>query len=167
MSKLLCGWDDGNPYGEPSAILHRFGTWAACMIGHVGRLERFGPCTVIAVAPDGSLDCTPLAVVVYNNHDEYSRTIEISCAASDARWATRGTLRACLSYPFIQLGCGVVICRTPQRARRTKRFLAGIGFKNCGTVPFGFGDDSASIYAMTRKDAGRWLTATLPQRKAA
>ena len=154
MARLICGWDDGNPYSEATSALHLYAGWAAVNIPHVGRIERFGPCTCIAVV-NGSV---PLAVVVYHNSDDQSRALEMSMAASDPRWATRGTIRACLHYPFVQLKCGVVICRVPRNVRRTKRFLSGIGFSNCGTIPHGFGDQDCSIYCLSAETAfERWL----------
>lgn len=157
MSVLLCGWDDGNPYSDASAIHRRFTGWAASMIPRIGQPERFGACTCIAVCRVPSLEIEPLAVVIYHNHEADCRVLEISMAASTPRWATRGAIRACLSYPFAQLGCGVVVCRVPRRERRTKRFLSGIGFRNTGTIPDGFGNDDCSIYSMRRVDAARWL----------
>jgi hypothetical protein len=167
MSVLLCGWDDGNPYSQSSAILHRFAGWAAAMIPRVGKPERFGACTCIAVCRAANLADDPLAVVIYHNMDAPSRCLEISMAASTPRWATRGTIRACLSYPFQQIGCGVVVCRVPRRERRTKRFLSGIGFRNTGLIPDGFGDDDCSIYCMTKTQAARWLPPSAQQKEAA
>lgn len=157
MSILLCGWDDGNPRSDASVILHRFVSWAAPRIGHELNTPNT---TCIVVASAARLDIEPLAVVVYFNHEAKCRVLEIGMAASTPRWATRGTIRACLHYPFVQLGCGVIVCRTARKATRTKRFLSGIGFKNCGTVPRGLGDDDLSIYAMTREQAARWLAPT-------
>lgn len=156
MSHLLYGWNDGRNE-EAALILRHFVGWA---LGAIPWVDDFGRCTCIAVCSEPALG-EPLAVVVYHNMDARSRALEISMAASTPRWATRGTIRACLHYPFTQLGCGVVVCRTPRRQRRTKRFLSGIGFTNCGTVPFGYGDDAASIYAMTKQQAARWLTMPL------
>lgn len=156
MSVLLCGWNDG-PESVHTGILERFAGWAASRIPHVRRPERFGAATIIAVCAEPRLDRDPLAAVVYHNDEPDCRCLEISMAADTPRWATRGNIRACLHYPFRQLGYAVVVCRVPRKARRTKRFLSGIGFTICGTVPRGFGDDDCSIYAMTREQAARWL----------
>lgn len=166
MSVLLLGWDDG-PHGTHRAVLERFTAWAAQRIRYIGQADRFGPCTAIVAAREPRLDLEPLAVVVYHNSDPVCRTLEISMAASTPRWASRGTIRACLAYPFQQLGCGVVVCRVPKRAKRTKRFLAGIGFRACGMVPAGFGNDDCAIYAMRRADAARWLATEAADARAA
>ena len=83
--------------------------------------------------------------------------IEVSMAAESARWAQKGIIRALLSYPFVQLGCHVLIATTSLGNKRTRKFLTGLGFEERGTIPNRPYADDTAIYALRRENAAKWL----------
>jgi len=96
----------GYVYGQDEVV----GEFVAAMIPHVGP-RGFGAAakTIGVVDEDGGL----IAGLVYHNYDPDAGIIEISGAAIDKRWLSRGTIARMYQYPFVVCGCQMVYQRTP------------------------------------------------------
>lgn len=90
------------------------------------RERGFGRCTAIGVIDDtGSL----IAGVVYHNYDPDAEIIQMSGAALPGlQWVSRETLRRTFGYPFLQLGCQMVLMQVPATDERLLRQLAALNF---------------------------------------
>lgn len=141
MTALLLGHDEA------------VAAWVASRLPHVGE-AGFGPCRGIGLAVEGKL----IGGVVYHAYLEKYRSVHLSMAATSPRWATPGTVRALLSYPFRDLGCVRVTMTIDRRNRRARRLAEGLGFKLEGVMRKGFGKADAVIYGMLSSEAERWLT---------
>lgn len=123
--------------------------WAAVHIPHVAQ-GAFGPCQAIGVASGDDAGAKLYAVIVYHDWNERARTVQISAAAVSPRWATPGTLRALLHYPFMQMGVYKVWLAIPQSNERALRFNLGIGMKQDAILRHQFGPRRhAVIVSMT------------------
>ena len=124
-------------YGH-NEIISQF---AASLIPHCSR--GFGPNAVAmgVIDPEGRL----IAGIVWHNYDPDSGIIELSGAALPGKyWLTRQTLRRMYGYPFLELGCQMVVQRTPADDRRLLGILAAYGFRLI-TVPRLFGRDRDGV----------------------
>lgn len=65
-----------------------------------------------------------IAGLVYHNYDPEAEIIEISGAATTARWLSRGMVARMHQYPFHQCGCQMVAMRIPADNERLLRQLA-------------------------------------------
>lgn len=139
--KLILGYD-----AEVAA-------WAAGRIEHLGP-AGFGPCTAIGVAPDDS-PYHLAAAVVYHDYQPTWRTMQISATAVDPRWAQRGVIRACLSYPFDQLKIRKLWSCIGSGNERALRFNKGLGFTQEAILAKHFGTEHAIITRMFDKDYRR------------
>lgn len=97
--------------------------WVARAIG----IDAFrgSPCVAFGVTGDhGRL----IAGVVYHDFYPEHGDIQVSMAASTARWCTRANIRAILRYPFLTAGCDrVTACISADNAKALK-ILTGLGF---------------------------------------
>jgi len=90
------------------------------------RARGFGKCAAIGVIDeDGKL----IGGLVYHNWDPEAGVVEISGAATSPRWLTRETIRHMYQFPFHQLGCQMVVQRTPADDERLLYQLARYGYK--------------------------------------
>jgi RimJ/RimL family protein N-acetyltransferase len=128
----------------------RFGPWVAQRLKNV---RDFRDYKAIGVTDGREV----LAAVVYHDYRPAYKSIEISMAANNPRWALRSVISALLSYPFVQLQCERITLTIPKKNRRARRFVKGIGFVEEGCARKGFGRDDAMIYGMLRREAMRWL----------
>lgn len=138
-------------YGHDAEVTH----WVCSHIPHLAeRIPYFelgqvlGPSAAVGVLDGGDL----VAGVVFHGYDPFVKAIEVSCAATSARWANRETFREILRYPFAQLGCQRVGAVTPRRATSPRRFLEGLGFKREGSLRRAFGEDAAIVYGLLREE---------------
>lgn len=91
-------------------------------------------------------------------HDFRSKSIEMSIAAINPKWATKGNIRAFLHYPFEQLNVGHVRAVIHHKNKRARRMVERIGFQHEGTLRQAAEDGkNLMIYGMTREDAVKWL----------
>jgi len=116
----------------------------------------FNPGTTIGVAPND--EDILIAGIVYHDFQEKFGTIQISMAADSPRWAQRGIIRACLHYPFEQLGVGKVWTAIASDNRRAIRFNEGIGLRREAILSRHFGSKHAVICRMLRKEYDRLYT---------
>ena len=79
-----------------------------------------------AVVMDGN---KIVAAAVYHQYRPSNRTIEMSIAADHPRWATRGTIKQLLAYPFSQLGCIKVVALIMADNWRSIKLVQGLGFE--------------------------------------
>lgn len=111
-------------YGHDAAVA----AWVVDQIPHMDMPREYA---AIGVARDGAL----VAGVIYHNFLPDYRGIEISMAATSARWATRGVIRALLAYPFEQLGCRWVLTCIPHKNEPALKLNKGLGFVQRGVLP--------------------------------
>lgn len=91
-----------------------------------------------------------LAGAYYGNYIPFVN-VEISFAATDPRWATRGHINAILGYPFYQLSVRRITAITHIRNRRVAKLLKGLGFMREGKLHQWFDDGHAIVFGMTRE----------------
>jgi hypothetical protein len=86
----------------------------------------FGPnAKAIGVIEDGNL----IAGLVYHNYDPDAEIIEISGAALPKKnWLTRGTIARMYQYPFLQVGCQMIVQRNSADDERLLGMLASYGY---------------------------------------
>jgi RimJ/RimL family protein N-acetyltransferase len=103
-----------------------------------------------------------LAVAAFDNfrRGPSGRPLSIECSISAAspRWATRGTIRAILHYPFCQLGVQRVTALVQETNGRSIKMLNKLGFVREGYVRAS-AEDGTGIYVtgMLREEARKWL----------
>lgn len=112
----------------------------------------------MGIARDNEL----LAVVAFDNFRRSPTgnpvSIECSIAAASPRWASKGTIRAILNYPFCQLGVQRVTALVQETNTRSVRMLDRLGFVREGYVRQAFEDGSSMIVTgILREEARRWL----------
>jgi hypothetical protein len=65
---------------------------------------------------------------------------------------TREFLCLCFEYPFVQLGCNLIIGLVPDSNEKAKRFDEHLGFNLHSRIPNGCPDGDLLIYIMRRED---------------
>ncbi len=88
-----------------------------------GKGHDFGPCRAIAVLRGEQL----AAGLVYHNYEPDAGIVEISGAAWVKGWLTRPVLRVMYGYPFIDVGCDVVVQRVSDDDEAQHRMLKAYG----------------------------------------
>jgi len=94
-----------------------------------------------------------VAGMAYHNFDPDAGTIEMSGAAlPGVQWLTRETIRRMYVYPFLQLGCQMVLMRVDAEDTRLLRQLAALNYSFI-TIPrlLGRGKDSV-LCLLTEED---------------
>ncbi len=137
--------------------------WVSLRIPHMSG-ALFGPCTAIGVANEQN---EIAAGIVFHDYQPRYRTIQVSVAARDPRWATAKIIKQILSYPFLQLGVNVVWSAIAHDNARAIKFNKGIGFTPEGVGRFRFGDKHAWVSSMTAKEYNRRYQESAGKRKAA
>lgn len=129
--------------------------WVARRIPHVSTDRGFGPARVIGVASDPQVK-ELWAAVVFHDFQPERATVQLSVAASDPRWATRGTFARILAFPFLQFGVNKVWSAIPHMNERVVKFCCATGMKREATLAHHFGPGvHAVICRMLRKDYDR------------
>ncbi len=113
--------------------------WVRDRIPHV---DNFGPSSSLGVVNDkGAL----IAGVVYHDFQPDYRSVQLSMAAHNPRWAKRDVIAALLHYPFGQLGCYRVFTLTPANNTMALRVNSHIGFQREGVADSMFGPNSDGV----------------------
>lgn len=108
-------------YGHDQVVSY----FVASLIPHCRRGFGEAAKAIGVINSDGQL----IAGIVFHNWDPDAAIIEISGAAlPGSYWLTRETLRRMFGYPFHQLGCQMVIQRTPADDERLLYVLARYGY---------------------------------------
>lgn len=145
-------------FGQDEAV----GRWVVERLPNIRSVDQLRPFTTIGVA-DGP---TPIAGVVYNffQAGEHGNSVAMTMAADSPRWVSHGTIRALLTYPFVQLHCVRVTVFIGRKNKRSRRLVAGdgkrkgIGFVPEGKLRRGFdGKQDLMVYGLLRDEAERWL----------
>jgi RimJ/RimL family protein N-acetyltransferase len=121
--------------------------WAGKRLG----MEIAKPNTSIGVAHDGKI----VAAAVFNNYRPPN--VEITFVTSSRRWASPGSVKAILGYPFKQLGCKRVTAIIEASNQPARAFLCRLGFKLEGIHPDVFLSGGAETYGLLATDARRWV----------
>jgi hypothetical protein len=103
-----------------------------------------------------------IAGFVYHNYDPGAEVIEISGAGlPGSRWCTPFTLGKIYRYPFLQLGCQMIVQRVPASNTRLLREFAALNYMLI-KVPRLFGRDQDGVLGLlTRED---WAANKICQR---
>lgn len=126
--------------------------WVASRIPQVGS-QGFGKATSIGVV---ALDGRPMAGAVYHDYHPEFRTIMISFAADNPRWATHNILALLLGYPFRQLAIHKLRAAVPHSNARSLKLVSGIGFTSEGTLKDEFGAGThAVMWRLFERDYAR------------
>jgi len=133
-------------YGKDDIIAAAVARWIQPQ-----QLRSFGKCRAIGVVNElGML----IGGIVYNQFDPESGTIEMSCAAVTPRWLSRRTMMVMGGYPFLELGCQMVITRTPATNLSGLRILRACGFA-CVRLPRLYGRNCDGFICTITDDV--WL----------
>lgn len=108
-------------------------------------VRGFGPCTAIGWAEDGVL----IGGTVFHNYEPRTGVIELSTGAKSARWLTRKSLQLMFGYPFIQLGCQMVVLRVSERNTRMRGIARRYGFDEYVIPRLCGRDEAGCIYTLT------------------
>lgn len=112
----------------------------------------------IGIAKDNDL----LAVAVFDNFHKgrsgQPLNIDCSIAAESPKWASRGTIRAILHYPFCQLKVPRVTAMVAENNMRSRRMLERLGFVTEGYVRHCLDNgESMLVTGILRAEASRWI----------
>ena len=124
-----------------------FGKWAASRIERIGTVERFGPFVALGVATGSTSTDRLMAVVIFHDDQPQYGHCQLSFAAADPRWASRQTIKALLSVPFLQWRYHKVWVAVPHTAERTLRLVRAVGFKSEATLKDHFGVGTHAVIA--------------------
>lgn len=127
-----------------------FGHWCAAQIGLPRPFEP--PYSTMGVF-DGE---TLIGVMLFNNYQPESGVVEIHGAATDKRWLNRKTLWEMFSFPFLRLGCQLVVMRVSERnvqwnGRGLPRLLKAYGFDAYRIPRLRGRDEGEIIYTLTQE----------------
>jgi len=96
---------------------------------------------------------TIAGVILYNNWR--GRSIEMHCAGSGS-WLTPGVVRAVFTYPFVDLGCELILLHIKRGNRIARAFAEHLGFKMDGIKRAEERRDDMMMYGMLKSEC-RWL----------
>jgi len=138
-------------YGQ----MDRFLPWAASRMPFTS-FEFPDEAATIAVVDGESI----LAVAVYHNYYPQWKTVSMSIAADEARWASKKIFGIMLAFPFFDLKCERITTWQPEWHEKARKLVQGVGFIEEGRMRKGFGDCDTIILGLLRKDAEPWLQAS-------
>ena len=103
-----------------------------------------------------------VAGMVYHHYDPASGVIEMTGAALPGQqWLSRETIRRMYTYPFLQLGCQMVLMRVSARDERLLRQLAALNYAFI-RIPRLLGrDHDAVVCLLTYED---WINSKFQKR---
>ena len=114
------------------------------------RNRGFGRCSTIGVIND---DGDLIAGIVYHNWNPEAGVIELSGAAlPGSNWLTRETLKHMYRYPFLQIGCQMVMQMTAEEDERTLRQLAAFNYSFI-LIPRILGPDKNGVVCLLTREA--------------
>lgn len=113
------------------------------------------PIVAIGIA-DGAAERL-YGVALYSGHTPSN--VDFGLITVSRRWATKGTVRAILYYPFVQLNVRRMTALTLKKNRHARKVLEKFGFRHEGVHPYAFPNGGTAIsYGMYRETAmERWL----------
>lgn len=126
------------------------------MFGRPGEIVNY--CSM-AVVRDGEL----VAGILYHNYYPDTGVVEISGAAIDKRWMTRGVVCDMFSMPFERLGCQLIAMRTSEHNSSVRNILERYGVSSV-TIPRMRGINEAEILFTVTKE--EWLKSPFVRKDA-
>lgn len=94
--------------------------------------------------------------VVFDHYNGFDCVLSIG--ATDARWATKGVVKAIIQHGFDAIGCVRLTALTSKKNKHARDFLKRIGFQEEGMKRLAFdGKEDAIHYGGTRRDLAKWL----------
>lgn len=136
-------------FGQDRAV----GKWIADRVPEIGNASSFGHYTAIGVTnEDGEAVC---GVAYHNYHPRY-KSINVTIASDDPRWARKGVIRALFAYPFLQLDCNRIQTFIPAKNERSRKLCEGLGFTLEGIGREGFLTDDLVAFGLLKRDC-KWI----------
>lgn len=90
----------------------------------IGCRADFANCRTMGVYDrDGNV----AAAVIFHNWSPEAGVMEVTCAAVNPRWATRGVLREGFDYIFNRAGCQMAVARTDEGNSAVRRLWKAFG----------------------------------------
>lgn len=133
-----------------------FLSWTVSKIPHVDNERGFGPARAVGVATGHGPEDKLYAVVVFHDYQPECRTVQMSVAAKNPRWATRGLFKRIYDIPFLEFGVNKVWSAIPHTSERVVKFCKITGMKQEATLVDHFGPGvHAVICRMTRREFER------------
>ncbi|MEM9523121.1 MAG: GNAT family protein [Pseudomonadota bacterium] len=117
--------------------------------GCAGIRPDFGNCRTMAVL---DRENRMVAGIVFHDWSPEHGVIEISAAAIDRRWATRGVLKAAFGYVFGTCGCQLAVARTAVDNRAARRLWTAFGAREYIIPRLRGRDVSEVIITLTQED---------------
>jgi RimJ/RimL family protein N-acetyltransferase len=113
----------------------------------------FGNCRAIGVIDaDGKL----IGGVTYHGWQPEAGTIEMSAASTTPRWLSAIVLDAIFRYPFVTVGCQLVLMRVSARNKRLTKQLDRLALRR-HEIPRLYGrNEDGVIYSMADNDWANW-----------
>jgi len=143
--------------GEPKLLFgypEQVAAWVAARIPHMHGRGFAGISDAIGIGNEET--GRMYAGIVFHDHQPECQNVQISMASDSPLWATRGTIRALLHYPFVQLGCYMAWTLIPVGNERAIRINEKVGFERKSIVPHAYGPKKhAVIYQMRACDYAR------------
>ena len=96
-------------------------------------------------------------VAFYSGHT--ATNVDFGLITASRRWATKGTVRALLYYPFVQLNLKRMTAFTLKKNRRARKVLEKFGFRPEGVHPYAFPNGGTAMsYGLYREATmERWF----------
>lgn len=130
----------------PTLIFQEPERLAAWAVRHIPFVHgSVGPCQAIGVAEGPEPDAELWAVVVFHDYQPNYSTIQCTTVAADKRAWTRGTIRAILHYPFMQLGVYKIWGVIPHTHAVALDFNRRLGLRQDGTLRHHFGKGTHAV----------------------
>lgn len=107
----------------------------------------------MAVVIDDKIAC----VAVFHDWYPAFKTISMSIAADDARWAGKEAFGTILGFPFLQLGCHSITTWQPASHAKAYKLVKGVGFKDAGLLREKFNGEDIRVLDLLKREAERWL----------
>lgn len=93
-----------------------------------------------------------IAGLVFHDWNPECGTIEISAAAENPRWFTRGVINEAMNYAFKGAGVQAIFGRTQEDNKRTRKIWRALGSTET-VIPRLFGRDQDGIVMVVTDDA--------------
>lgn len=138
----------------PKLLLGHDAQVAQWVLERIPHVTDFGACTAIGIGSEQT--GTLYAGVVYNDYQPLYGTIQASIASVSPLWATPGTIKALLHYPFEQIGVELLWAVTRSDNAKARNFLSKIEFKQEAILRHRFGKGVHAVsYSMTATEYRR------------
>ena len=97
------------------------------------------------------------AVVIFSNHHEEFKSIQVSVVIDNPHGMTKGVWRRLFAYPFTQLGVNRLEVTVPASNLKSMALVEKLGFVREGVLRRFLGTDDLIVFSLLRNEAERWL----------